>query len=91
MAAQCSDSVFARCFDHFNFCFFCFFLDLKKQGFLDSEQSSLANELLVAFDECDDARLAQTLKDSTFNLLDAPVRIPFSVFAGVGGVCLYGD
>ena len=41
---------------------------------MESEPCSLANELLIAFDECDDERLRQTLKNSTFNLLDAPVR-----------------
>jgi hypothetical protein len=88
VAAQCSDSVFALfLFSSFSLqlLFLLVFYLFEKQGFLDSEQSSLANELLVAFDECDDARLAQTLKDSTFNLLDAPVCIQS------GCVCLNGD
>lgn len=40
---------------------------------MESEQSTLANELLIAFDEADDERLKQTLKATAFNLLDAPI------------------
>ena len=45
----------------------------KTEGWMESEESSLANELLIAFDEADAERLAEAIKDPTLTLLDVAI------------------
>ena len=49
---------------------FCFF---RTAGWMESPESTLANELLIAFDDADAVRLKQTTNDQTFTLLDNTV------------------
>lgn len=70
----------------------------ETEGFMESEQSSLCNELLIAFDEGDEERVKQTIKDPLFDLLDAPVarlakrlRISDALAAAAASRAVLGD
>lgn len=53
--------------------FNCFQRYADTDGWLQSDEASLANELLIAYDDADEERLRQTLRHSTFVMLERHV------------------